>query len=98
MEKGILSKASQDALLVLAAEGLKDQKPIVKLGASLGIKIIFVYADDILAEKLPEDLKVKCRAFLDCVLVSKDYELAIELGIELIPLIYELFQKPTETV
>jgi hypothetical protein len=93
MEKGLFTKATQDAILALLAEAVKDQKPAVKLSASLGGKLAFLIADDMLADKLPEDLKTKCQLFLDAIFVAKDYDLAIVLGVDLIPELFELFKK-----
>jgi len=93
MEKGLITKASQDALIAILLEALKDQKGAVKLSASLGAKVLFLVADYIFAEKLPEDLKTKCRIFGDTVLIEKDYEQAIVLGIELVAEIFDLLKK-----
>lgn len=94
MEKGILSKASQDAINVLLVNLVKDEKPAVKLSVSIGGKLLFLVGDDIFAEKLPDELKEKARNFFDMLLVTKEYDAALVIGIELVTEIYELFKKP----
>jgi len=92
-EKGMLSKASTDVLLALLAELVKDQKPVVKVAVSISGKLIVLIADDTLAEKLPEGLKEKSRAFFDALLVAKDYDAAIVLGLDLVTEIFELIKE-----
>ncbi len=98
MDKGVLSQLTEEALLKMIIDALADQKPIVRLGASLGFKLITLYGDNIMAEKLPESLKVKARAFLDAIFVAKDYDLAINLGVELIPELFDLLNNKTPMV
>ena len=93
-EKGLVSIASQEAAVALVINLVKDEKPPIKIGAPLLLKIVFLVADDKYADKLPEELKVKTRACIDAFLVAKDVELGVMLAIELIPVLYELFKKP----
>ena len=92
-EKGLFTKASTDALLALLADAVKDQKPVVKVAVSIGGKLAVLIADDTLAEKLPEALKEKSRLFFDALLVTKDYDAAIVLGLDLVTEIFELIKE-----
>jgi len=95
MDKGMFSEAAQTELIQKARELVKDQKPVVVLAVTLTIKAVFLYADDILAEKkLPVELTTKCRSFFDAIFVEKDVDKAMMLGLDLIPMLYELFKKP----
>ena len=94
MEKGMLTKAATDVLLAMLANAVKDQPPTIKVGLSIGGKLVVLIGDDMFAERLPEELKVKSRAFFDVLLVTKDYDAAIPLGIDLLTEVYELFKKP----
>lgn len=93
MEKGLVTKAAQDAFLKDVQEWTKGQKAWVRVGITLGCKALFIVADDKYADKLPQDLKQKSQLFFDAVLVQKDVESALTLGIELIPIILDLIKK-----
>jgi len=96
MEKGILTKASQAAILLLVQDWVKDQKPWLRLTVVIGLRAAFIVADDKYADKLPEALKEKAQRFFDAILIDKDIEVAIMLGVELIPDVIDLFKKPAE--
>jgi len=93
MEKGILTKATQDQILKAVQEWTKDSKPWLKLVITLGVKATFVVADDKYADQLPEEVKDKAQQFFDAILVTKDINQAILLGVELIPIVIELLKK-----
>lgn len=94
MDKGIFSDKSQLVIIEKIKGLLKDQKPFMVLLIVMAIKALFTYVDDGVAEsKLPKELTEKLREFFDALLVSKDTEKTMTLGIELIPLIFELFKK-----
>lgn len=96
MDKGLFSNATQDVIFAKVRELLKDQKAVVILAITVLLKAVFLYADDILAEnKLPQELTDKSQAFFDAILVEKDIDKAIVLGLDLVPMLYELFKKPT---
>lgn len=101
MDKGFVSTAVQDILIQKVKEALTKagQKPIVILAAVLGLKAVFMYADDVLAEnKLPKELTEKVRGLLDAVLIDKDWDKALVIAIDLVPYLYEMFKpKPVET-
>jgi hypothetical protein len=101
MEKGMVSKAAQDAGFDMLGKALVNQKPAVKVAIMLLAKTVVLVGDDIFADKLPEPLKEKSRAFFDALFVTKDYDSAIILGIDLISEIYDLVKaakanKPVE--
>ena len=93
MEKGVITKASQDKILEIVKNFVKDQKPIARLGVIIGVKLVFAVLDGKYAEKLPELLKEKIQLFIDAILVENDIEKAIELGVDLVPFIIELLKK-----
>jgi len=94
MDKGIFSDKSQLVIIEKVKALLKDQKAFTVLLIVMAIKALFTYVDDGIAEsKLPPELTDKCQAFFDAVLVDKDVEKAMTLGIELIPMIFALFKK-----
>ena len=99
MEKGLFSKATQEEIIKRVKELLKNQKPVLVLLIVMVIKAIFLYVDDQVAENnLPQELTDKSQALFDAILVTPDAEKAIELGIELIGIIWPLiFKKPTPT-
>lgn len=94
----MLSTAAWAALMAMVINAVKDQSPVVKLGVSVGGKLLGLVGDDIIANKLPEELKVRSRAFFDMLLITKDYDAAIVAGIDLITEIYELLKKPATPV
>jgi hypothetical protein len=99
MDKGIFSDKAQTAIIEKVKVLLKDQKAAVVLLLVLALKILFLYVDDTIAEtKLPQELTDKLQAFFDAILVTKDPDLAMALGVELIPLIWALFKKDPAVV
>jgi hypothetical protein len=100
MEKGFFSKAAQDELIKKVKELLKNQKVALVLLIIMAIKAIFLYVDDQVVEsKLPQELTDKCQAFFDAILVTKDAEKAMELGIDLVGIVWPLiFKKSTPTI
>lgn len=95
MDKGIFSDKAQTAIIEKVKVLLKDQKAAaVVLLIVLALKMLFLYVDDTIAEtKLPQELTDKLQAFFDAILVTKDPETAMALGVDLIPLIWALFKK-----
>ena len=94
-DKGFVSNAVQDILIQKLKEALTKagQKPIVILGATLFMKAIFLYGDDVVAEnKLPKEITEKVRAMLDAIFVAKDWDTALIIAVDLAPYIYELFK------
>ncbi len=100
MDKGLFSNASQEVLIAKLGELLKDQKPALVLIVKLLAKGIFLYADDVIAEqKLPQELTDKSQAFFDAILVTKDLDQALVLGLDLATILYDFFKpKPTPAV
>lgn len=99
MDKGFFSNKTQEWVLAKVKELLKSQKPLVILGATLAVKLVFLYADDNLAENnLPQDLTDKCQQFFDALVDNKMDEV-LALGVELVAIIYALIQaKPAPEV
>ena len=93
MEKGILDKETQKAFLKQVQEWIKDQKAWLRLIIVLGVKGLFVVLDDKYADKLPNPLKEQARDFFNAVLIQKDMDKAILLGVALLPEIIKLFGK-----
>ncbi len=93
MEHGLFDKATQEVILKQVQEWTKGQKAWVKLVISLGVKAVFIVADDKYADKLPDPLKKEARDFFDAVLVKKDMDEAIVIGVALLPEILKLFAK-----
>ena len=93
MDKGILTKETQAAILAKVQEWAKDAKPWVRLAIIFGVKAAFVVADDKYADQLPVEVKEKAQAFFDALLVSNEIDDAIILGVELIPIIIDLLKK-----
>jgi len=100
MEKGFFSKAAQDELIKKIKELLKNQKVALVLLIVMAVKAIFLYVDDQVVEnKLPQELTDKSQAFFDAILVAKDAEKAMELGIDLVGIVWPLiFKKPTPVI
>lgn len=95
MDKGFFSNASQDVLLAELGKLMKDQKPALVLMMKLLAKGIFLYADDVVAEqKLPQEMTDKSQQFFDAILVTKDLDQALVLGLDLATILYNYFKKP----
>jgi hypothetical protein len=94
MDKGIFSDKSQLVIIEKVKVLLKDQKAFMVLLIVLAIKALFTYVDDGVAEsKLPQALTDKLQLFFDALLVDKDMDTVMMIGIELIPIIFDLFKK-----
>ena len=91
MEKGILDKATQSVILAQVQEWTRGQKPWIRLIVTLGVKGGFIVLDDKYADRLPDPLKEQARDFFDAILVQKDMDKAILIGVSLLPEIIKLF-------
>jgi hypothetical protein len=92
MDKGFFSNKTQEWALSKIKTLLTGQKPLVILGATLAAKLIFLYADDNLAENnLPQDLTDKVQQFFDA-LIDDDMDTVLLLGVDIVGVIYEMIK------
>lgn len=96
MDKGFFSNKTQEWALAKIKTLLAGQKPLVILGATLAAKLIFLYADDNLAENnLPQDLTDKCQQFFDA-LIDNDMDTVLLLGVDIVGVIYAMIKAKQE--